>query len=184
MKKILIAAVACLILNACTATPEQSFKVKDFTDEPQIDLAAGDINIQSVVVRNDRAPHMEYKMPMRPEEALYTWANNRYTALSMSSPTTAKIVIRDASMTEEMQPADNWYTYDNVKYRLAYDVAVQFEKNGVVVHAQEVAGWEEASIPQKSTINEKEKTWENMLNNMVTKVDAKVNADIPSDFIL
>ena len=87
-------------------------------------------------------------------------------------------------MTEEMQPADNWYTYDNVKYRLTYDVAVQFEKNGVVVHAQEVAGWEEASIPQKSTINEKEKTWENMLNNMVTKVDAKVNADMPSDFIL
>ena len=81
MKKLLIVAVACLMLNACTATPEQSFKVKDFTDEPQIDLAAGDINIQSVVIRNDRAPHMEYKMPMRPEEALYTWAKTGYAGL-------------------------------------------------------------------------------------------------------
>lgn len=184
MKIFLTTIVACLILAACSATPDHSFKVKDFTDEPQVDLAAGDINIQSVVIRNDRSPHIEYKMPMRPEEALYTWANNRYTALSMSSPTTAKIVIKDASMTEEEQPMDNWYTYDNVKYRLTYDVAIQFEKNGVVVHAQEVTGWEEASIPQKSTINEKEKTWENMLNNMVIKVDAKVNSDIPSDYIL
>ena len=182
MKKMLGVIGAFLMLVGCQATPPQEFDVNDYADVPPIHLSVSEVQVESTVARYDRMPHIEYKMPLRPEEVLQTWANNRFNAVSMSSPVIAKIVIKEASMTQQESPNDSWYTLDNISYRLTYEVSLQFEKDGKIIYEQNVNGWERAAIPAKSSIAEKEETWEKMLNNMVRKVNDKVEEDIPAEY--
>lgn len=182
MKKLFGLVGALFLLVGCQATPPQEFKVDDYADVPPIHLTVSEVKIESTVARYDRMPHIEYKMPLRPEEVLQTWATNRFNAVSMSSPVIAKIVIKEASMTEQDKPTDSWYTLDNISYRLTYEVSLQFEKEGKVIYEQNVNGWERAAIPQKSSLADKEKTWEKMMNNMVHKVNDKIEDDIPAEY--
>lgn len=182
MKKFLGLMGIFLFLAGCSATPLHQFFVSDYSGEPKIHLAVSDVIVQSNAPRFDKLPHIEYKMPISPEQALTKWANNRFNPVSMSSPITFKIVITEASMTQMDKPTTHWYTYDNVSYRLKYSITLLFMKNGAVVQEQKINGWEQSDIPQKSTLSDKEKTWEKMLNAMVEKVNDKVERDIPAEF--
>lgn len=174
--------VVLLFLTACAATPLHQFHVNTYEGAPQIPLMVGDIQVQSAVLHYDKLPHMEYKLPVTPESVLKQWASHRFEAISMSSPITAEIIIKQAYMTMSDQKNPSWYKFDNVSYRLTYQVDMLFKKGGQILNEQTVKGWEEASIPQKSSLAEKEKTWESMLNAMVRKVDTKISADIPAAF--
>lgn len=182
MKKILGFIGGCLILAGCSATPLHQFKVMDYAGEPKINLAVSEIEVESKAPHYDKMPHIEYKMPVSPEAALIRWANNRFNGISMSSPVVLKVIIREASMTQMNKPNESWYTLDNVSYRLKYSVSFVYMKNGQVLNEQTINGWEQSDIPQKSTLSEKEKTWQKMLNAMIEKVNDKVERDIPSEF--
>ena len=53
----------------------------------------------------------------------------------------------------------------------------------MVVNAQSVTGWEQQSLPKKSSLSAKEDAWEKMLNNMVKKVNNQITSQIPADLM-
>lgn len=182
MKKLVGLAGVFMILVGCTATPLHQFNVMDYAGERRINLAVSEIEVDSKAPHYDKMPHIEYKMPVSPEAALTRWAGNRFNGVSMSSPVVLKVIIREASMTQMDKPNDSWYTLDNISYRLKYSVSFVYMKNGQVLNEQTINGWEQSDIPQKSTLSEKEKTWQKMLNAMIEKVNDKVERDIPNEF--
>lgn len=177
-----IIGCVCLLLSACQVLPLTPFSVDTYAKEPPIFLDVSLIDITSRVHTYNRLPHIENNLPVTPDDVLQDWAHNRLRASDATSPITAEFSIIKAYMTETPSPSGKWYIFDNVTYRLDYDVMLQFKQSNRILYTQTAAGWEEHAIPQKSSLHTKERTWEKMLNNMVQKIDHKIIPEIPNKF--
>lgn len=173
----------CLMLGGCITAIPNPFAVEDFSNAKPIELKVADIDISSDVLTFHRLPHIENKMPVTPSEALTNWAKNRFVAADKASDTVVDFTVRQAYMLQTDKPSDKWYILDNVSYRLEYTADFVFKRNGMVVNAQSVTGWEQQSLPKKSSLSAKEEAWEKMLNNMVKKVNNQMTSQIPADLI-
>lgn len=175
-------AFGLLLLIGCEAPRLTPFSVNIYQNENPIALSVGDVQVKSEVKKFDRLPHIEEKMPLTPEDALYRWAKNRFYGINMSSPIDAVITIQKAYMTQTDEQSDNWYMFDNVKYRLTYTLTLQFKEGEKVLYTQNVDGWESSSLPQRSSLADKEETWQKMMNAMIRKVNDKVINGLPTRF--
>ncbi len=182
MKQAVLWAV-CLMLGGCMTVIPNPFAVEDFSNVEPIKLKVSDIDISSDVSTFHRLPHIENKMPVTPSEALTNWAKNRFVPADKSSDTVVDFTVRQAYMLQTDKPADKWYVLDNISYRLEYTVDFVFKRNKMVENAQSVTGWEQQSLPKKSSLSAKEEAWERMLNNMVKKVNNQITSQIPADLM-
>lgn len=171
--------VAAWMLSACQTAPSQPFYVNDYAHEKKIPLNVSAVTVQSEVLSYHKLPHIENKMPITPAEAIEKWADNRFKAINPASPVTASVIIKNAYMTQTEKPGKNWYTLDNVSYKLTYDVDMVFTRGNTVLNTQTVSGWEHSAIPQKSSLADKEKEWEKMMNAMVKKVNNQLVSTLP-----
>ncbi len=178
----LLSVVLGLFLVGCQAPELHRFRVNTLTEERTIPLSVGDIRVVSEVQQYDRMPHIEKTLPVTPERALTEWAENRFTAADISSPVTAVITIEKADMTQQEEKGANWYTLDNDSYKLTYKVAIEFERRDKTLYRYDVDGWESSSLPQRSSIADKEKTFMKMMNAMVRKVNQQITDAIPDTF--
>lgn len=175
--------IGCLMLSGCMTVIPNPFAVEDFSNAEPIALNVSDIDISSDVLTFHRLPHIENKMPVPPSDALTNWAKNRFVAADESSDITVDFTVRQAYMLQTDKPSDKWYMLDNVSYRLEYTADFVFKRNNMVVNAQSVTGWEQQSLPKKSSLSAKEDAWEIMLNNMVKKVNNQITSQIPADLM-
>lgn len=171
-----------LFLIGCQAPRLNHFKVKTLTDERPIELNAGAVRVDSTVMRYDRKPHIEESLPVSPAEALEEWANHRFEAAEITSPVTVVMRIRQADMTEREEKGANWYTLDNYTYRLTYQVTMSFEQEGRILYKHSVEGWESSSLPQRSSMADKESVWLKMMNAMIRKVNQQMIEAVPDRF--
>ncbi len=180
-----IAAIVFVVwgLTACTAPELSRFQVTDFGQEAPIVLAVGEIDVVSEVESSHTLPHIEKRMPVTPDQALFDWATQRFKA-GRPGNTALMIVIREASMMQIKKPSGKWYVLDNVMYELRYQIDVVYQKNGQDMVTQTVSGFGNKAIPQKSALATKEKVWQDLLNDMLAKVNRKVIADLPPGLIL
>lgn len=172
----------CLFLCSCKTLPLTPFKINTYTNEMPIFLNASLFEVTSNVLQYNRLPHIENELPITPDDALQDWAHNRLRATNQLSPITAEFQITKAYMTTAEAPSDKWYILDNVSYRLDYDVVLYFKQNGKIISTQTATGWEEQAIPQKSPLLTKEKVWEDMINNMISKINDRIIPEIPVEF--
>ncbi len=169
-------------LTACVAPSLKPFEINTFQNETPVLVNVSAVSVQSHITQYDRLPHIENKMPVTPGQALTRWAENRFAATNPSAPTRMIVNITDAYMTETKQESGSWYQLDNVRYRLTYQVDIEFKRADKIVYAQNVTGWEMQALPQKSSLADKEEVWQTLLNAMVTKVNNKVLADMPAAY--
>ena len=181
MKQWLVGCL-CLTLTACQVLPVTPFYVNTYADETPVLLDVSVVNITSQIQTYNHLPHIENDLPITPNDVLQDWGHNRLRATNISSPITTEFVIKKAYMTQTDTPSAKWYIFDNVTYRLDYDVILQFKQDHRILYTQTATGWEEYAIPQKSSLYTKEKTWEKMLNNMVQKINDKIVPEIPNEF--
>lgn len=173
----------CFLLAACQAPSLNRFSVYTYAEERAIDLAVADVTVNSEIMQYDRLPHIEKKLPISPEEALQEWANNRFHAADKTSLDTAVITIKEAYMTQKEKASANWYTFNNDSYKLSYEVLIEFVRDDKSLYQHTVQGWESSSLPQRSSLAEKEEVWQKMLNAMVRKVNQQITQSIPSSFL-
>lgn len=171
-----------LLITGCEAPRLSPFLLNTYQNEKPITLSVGDVQIQSEVKKFDRQPHIEDKMPITPEDALKNWAKHRFYGINMSSPINAVITIQKAYMTQADEKNDSWYVFDNVNYRLTYMLTLQIVEGQKVLYTQNVNGWESSSLPKHSSLADKEKTWQRMMNAMIQKVNNKIVNDLPRHF--
>lgn len=169
------------IIMGCEAPQIKPFTLDLCQNKPKVVLHVGDVTVHSDLTKYDRLPHIESKMPIPPEKALSDWAQNRFYAANMSSPVTAVVTIQEAYMIQTVEP-QNWYTLDNITYKLTYALSLDFKKEGQTVHHQDLKGWESVSIPKRSSLIEKEAAWQKMMNAMIQKIDHQIISGIPTEF--
>ena len=172
----------CLTVCACQVLPLTPFHVDTYADKDPVLLNVSMVDVISHVQTYNHLPHIENKLPITPNDVLQDWAHNRLRATNTLTPTVAELTVKKAYMTQTDTPSNKWYVFDNVTYRLDFDVMLQFKQNGHILYTQTATGWEEYAIPQKSSLYTKENTWEKMMNAMVEKVNNKIIPEIPPQF--
>ncbi len=178
----LLSVVLGLFLAGCQAPELHRFDVNTLADERPIPLAVSEVKIVSKAQQYDRMPHIEKTLPVTPEQVLIEWAENRFKAADLSSEAVAVVTIQTADMTQQDEKGANWYTLDNDSYKLSYRVEFAIEKHGETLYRYDTEGWESSSLPQRSSLADKEKTWLKMMNTMILKITQKITYAIPSKF--
>ena len=171
-------------LGSCQAPELNVFSLNTYQDDAPLGIKTYRIMIVSEVERFDNLPHIEHRIPVSPEEALRKWAENRFYASQSDNIDEMRIVVEKAYLTEAEDKSDKWYTFDNVLYKLTYDLRIDFIKNGKNLYTQSVGGFESTSLPARSSLSDKEGAFEKMMNQMIKKVNNQILLQMPKEFIL
>ena len=183
MKRFVLGLVAYLMVAGCEAPQFKEFTLNTYQNEQPVAVNVKEISISSEVIHYDRLPHIEDEMIISPEQALKEWAQNRFYAVSSARADKMHIIIEQAYMTQTDEQSENWYTLDNVAYKLTYALKINFYQKDKVVYTQTVKGFESSSLPQKSSMADKEQVFENMMNQMIKKVNQQVFVQMPKEMM-
>ena len=180
MKKI-FAALLLLGLGACLPKYTDSYKVKDYTQVPMIEMPVTRVNITSQVTGLQSLPHVETMMPTTPEKALKSWALIRLRP-TYQKDLKADFIIKEASVVRSESPQP-LFMYDNYKYRLTYRIELRFYEGKETVAQIETEGFVEESLPQKASQRERDVMFMNMLSKMEDTLDGKFVEELKQKLI-
>lgn len=185
----LLAAV--LALSACT-TPEPvpSFPEIRFTQQAPFTFQANEVVVLSQFQPNFQPPRVEHLMPVPPERALRTWAQDRLKATGtsgvpgdMGGLRTVRFVIRDASVTEERldtsQGVSGFFTDEQAwRYTAHLDVEVQVMRDREVLASATTEGRRSRTLSEKASLNEREEMWYELTRALMDDFDAAMSQNI------
>lgn len=182
LKKILSALVVIILFSACstTETPEiKRFNTPRFNDKAPIELKVSKIETVSEFTPQFKAPYVEHMFPIPIEATAKTWAKDRLSAVDYSSDKTATFIIKDASVTEEIEKSEKLFYKDRIVYKANLNVILKISDAADENTAQtEIQAWRELIIPADATIEEKEKYWNGMANKLFDEFDIKMEESI------
>lgn len=143
-----------------------------FEDQKPIKLKVSKVDVISEFTPSFRRPNVEHLFPISIEKTAKTWARDRLEAVDFSSDKVAQFIIKDASVTEELETTDKVFERDRMKYRATLNVVIHISDPQKLSNAEtEIQAWRELIIPADTDIAEKEKYW----NGMVTKLFDEFN---------
>lgn len=143
-----------------------------FNQHNPIKLKVNKVEVISEFTPSFRRPNVEHLFPISIEKTARTWARDRLEAVDYSSDKVAQFIIKDASVTEELEPTDKVFEKDRMKYRATLNVVLRISDPQKLSSAEtEIEAWRELTIPADTDIAEKEKYW----NGMVTKLFDEFN---------
>lgn len=143
-----------------------------FEDQKPIKLKVSKVDVISEFTPSFRRPNVEHLFPISIEKTAKTWARDRLEAVDFSSDKVAQFIIKDASVTEELETTDKVFERDCMKYRATLNVVIHISDPQKLSNAEtEIQAWRELIIPADTDIAEKEKYW----NGMVTKLFDEFN---------
>ena len=143
-----------------------------FEDQKPIKLKVSKVDVISEFTPSFRRPNVEHLFPISIEKTAKTWAHDRLEAVDFSSDKVAQFIIKDASVTEELETTDKVFERDRMKYRATLNVVIRISDPQKLSNAEtEIQAWRELIIPADTDIAEKEKYW----NGMVTKLFDEFN---------
>mgnify|MGYP006985822252 CR=1 FL=1 len=183
MKKFLPVLFLTFFASGCALFQSQDDNAQRYneprynTEEP-IQLKVNKINIISEFTPSFTRPNVEHLFPVSIEKTAKLWAQDRLKAADFSSEKSADVIIKDASVTEELEENPQIFYKDRVKYRATLVVVVKIIDPRNLSRAEtEVQAWRELIIPADTDIAEKERYW----NGMVTKLFEEFNAKMTSN---
>jgi len=167
----------CLGLTACVSAPKvRPFHLPDYTLSKPLIYQIQSKEIISQVHNSHRLPHIGHKMPVSPEDAIKDFVRQRFPE-KQSALYTLKVVIENADMRQEHDIKDHWYQQNNLKYTLTYSVRFQFYQGGVFMFEKALNGYEMQSVPKRTKLAEKEQIWQEMMTDMLKKINQKLEED-------
>ncbi|MBQ2883733.1 MAG: hypothetical protein IJE43_08195 [Alphaproteobacteria bacterium] len=179
MKKIrnIVLAFCSLFMISCTTTSDTDAVPLRYC-EPRFQTAAPiELNVEKVEVVSEfipsfTRPNVEHLFPVSIEKTAKLWAEDRLKADGFSSNKIAEFIIKDASVTEEVEKAEELLHKDRLKYRANLSVVLKVtDKSNLSSAETTINAWRELRIPVDTNIAEKEKYW----NDMVTKLFEQFN---------
>lgn len=180
-RKILPVFAGLFAIAACTTSqPEtESYREPRFSDSAPIELKVRQIDIVSEFTPTFTRPNVEHLFPISIEKTAKVWAKDRLKAADFSSDRVATVIIKDASVTEEMEKSEELLQKDRIRYRTNLNVVVRVEDTQNMSKAEtEVIAWRELIIPADTDIAEKEKYWNGMVNKLFDEFNAKMDQNI------
>lgn len=160
---------ACSTLNNDAAMPEK-FSDLHFDNKPPIQLTVKKVDIKSEFTPSFTRPNVEHLFPVSIEKTAKTWAQERLEAADFSSDRIAEFVIQDASVTEQEEKAPQLFQKDSLKYHANLKVMLRVIDNKASAQTT-VEAYRELTMPIDTSIEDKEKHWNEMVINLFKAFD-------------
>lgn len=176
-------AVISLLISCSMFKPVdeevETYREPRFSTSAPIELKVKQIDVVSEFTPSFTRPNVEHLFPISIEKTAKVWARDRLKAVDFSSGRIATVIIKDASVTEEIEKAQEVFTKDRIKYRANLDVVVRISDTNSLAKAEtEVVAWRELIIPVDTDIAEKEKYWNSMVTKLFDEFNAKMEQNI------
>ncbi len=143
-----------------------------FTSQAPIELKVNRIEVVSEFTPTFTRPNVEHLFPISIERTARIWAKDRLEAVDFSSDKIAQFIIKDASVTEQVEKSEKVFYKDRIKYRANLHVVIKISDPRKQSSAEtSIEAWRELIIPVDTDIEEKERYW----NGMVTKLFDEFN---------
>lgn len=174
---------ALIMLSACAGNSEvaetRRFTEPRFDNLPKIELQVGKIDIVSEFTPSFTRPNVEHLFPVSIEKSASIWARDRLEAADYASQRIAEFIIKDASVTEQEEKAQQLFYKDSLKYRATLSVILKISAPGGQSQAQtSIEAWRELTMPIDTSIEDKEKYWNEMVYKLFEEFNVKMEQNI------
>lgn len=182
-KRILPVVMMVSLMSACASMNAEeetsNYREPRFTNLEPIDLKVKKIEVISEFTPSFTRPNVEHLFPISIEKTAKIWARDRLKAVDFGADKIATVIIKDASVTEEIEKAQEMFTKDRIKYRANLDVVIRISDLKSLSKAEtEVIAWRELIIPADTDIAEKEQYWNSMVTKLFNEFNAKMDQNI------
>lgn len=184
-RKLLSILIACGLSASCgffqkaPLESDEGYAEPRFTNAGKIELKVNKIDVISEFTPSFRRPNVEHLFPISIEKTARLWAQDRLEAVDFSSTKQAQVIIKDASVTEELEPVDGLFEKDRIKYRANLYIVIRVtDTNQLSSAGTEVEAWRELTIPADTTIEEKEKYWNKMVYDLFNDYNQRMDYNI------
>ena len=172
-------STGCALFKGDTSNMEAPSIEPRFNNSGKIELKVNKIDVISEFTPSFRRPNVEHLFPISIEKTARLWAHDRLEAVDFSSPKIAKVIIKDASVTEELEPVDGIFEKDRIKYHATLYVIIRItDANDLSSAGTEVEAWRELTIPADTTIEDKEKYWNKMIYDLFNDFNQRMDYNI------
>lgn len=173
-----------LFLFACHSTSDTEavplrYSEPRFQNQAPIELDVEKINIISEFVPSFTRPNVEHQFPVSIEKTAKLWAEDRLKADGFSSNRIAQYIIKDASVIEEVEKSEELLQKDRLKYRANLSVILKItDKANLATAETTINAWRELRIPVDTSIAEKERYWNDMVQKLFNDFNARMETNI------
>ena len=172
-------STGCGLFKSDTSNMEAPSIEPRFDNSGKIELKVNKIDVISEFTPSFRRPNVEHLFPISIEKTARLWAHDRLEAVDFSSPKIAKVIIKDASVTEELEPVDGVFEKDRLKYRATLYIIIKItDGNDLSSAGTEVEAWRELTIPADTSIEDKEKYWNKMVYDLFNDFNQRMDYNI------
>ena len=185
LSKFLSIVIVCGLSVGCGFFQNEHFEKETSNSEPRfnnsgkIELKVNKVDVVSEFTPSFRRPNVEHLFPISIEKTARLWANDRLEATDFSSTKQAQVIIKDASVTEELEPVDGFFEKDRIKYRATLHMVIRItDTNQMSSAGTEVEAWRELTIPADTTIEDKEQHWNKMVYDLFNDFNQRMDYNI------
>lgn len=169
-------------LTACASDNEavpQKYNEPRFNSDGIVNLKVNKVEVISEFTPSFTRPNVEHLFPVSIEKTAKLWATDRLKAVDFSSDKQATFVIKDASVTEEVVKSDKLFEKDSLKYRAKLSVVLRVNDPYKFSSAEtSLEAWRELTIPVDTSIEDKERYWNNMVEKLFEEFNARMQMNI------
>ncbi len=180
----LVLVLVGLFMASCSTTSDTDaiplrYSEPRFQTTAPIELNVEKIDIISEFVPSFTRPNVEHLFPVSIEKAAKMWAEDRLKADGFSSNRIAEYVIKDASVTEEVEKSEEFLQKDRIKYRANLSVVLKVtDKSNLSAAETTIDAWRELRMPVDTKIAEKEKYWNDMVYKLFDEFNKRMEQNI------
>ena len=173
-----------LNLFACSTTSDTDaiplrYSEPRFQTTAPIELNVERVDIVSEFVPSFTRPNVEHLFPVSIEKAAKMWAEDRLKADGFSSNRIAEYIIKDASVTEEVEKSEKLLHKDRLKYRANLSVVLKVtDKTNLSAAETTINAWRELRMPVDTKIADKEKYWNDMVYKLFDEFNKRMEQKI------
>ena len=169
-------------LAACASDNEavpQKYNEPRFNSDGIVNLKVNKVEVISEFTPSFPRPNVEHLFPVSIEKTAKLWATDRLKAVDFSSDKQATFVIKDASVTEEVVKSDKLFEKDSLKYRAKLSVVLRVNDPYKFSSAEtSLEAWRELTIPVDTSIEDKERYWNSMVEKLFEEFNARMQMNI------
>ena len=182
--KSLILVFSSLFMFACSTTKDTDaiplkYSEPRFLSTAPIELDVEKIDIISEFIPSFTRPNVEHLFPVSIEKSAKMWAEDRLKADGFSSNRIAEYIIKDASVTEELEKSEEFLQKDRLKYRANLSVVLKItDKINMSSAETTINAWRELRIPADTQIAQKEKYWNDMVKKLFDQFNVRMEQNI------
>jgi len=182
-----LAALVPLATTACSNSkpPIQRLPEISFANRGTFNLNVAELEILPEYVPPGRAPNIEHQIPVAPGKAMERWALDRIRPVGARNSGYARLVIKDARVTETPLSVDKglsgaFKTQQELRYDARLQVTIEIQDaRHMTLGSVDASAARSRTVAEGLTVNERDRILYEITESLAQEVDEKLTALIP-----